>query len=36
MSYIGAFFRQALCLALVQGYPFVDGNKRVGHAAMET
>ena len=26
----------ALCLALVQGHPFVDGNKRVGHAAMET
>ena len=26
----------ALGLALVQGHPFVDGNKRVGHAAMET
>lgn len=26
----------ALCLALVQGHPFIDGNKRVGHAAMET
>ena len=26
----------ALCLALVQGHPFVDGNKRVGHAALET
>ncbi len=26
----------ALCLALVQGHPFVDGSKRVGHAAMET
>ena len=25
----------ALCLALVQGHPFIDGNKRVGHAAME-
>jgi death on curing protein len=25
----------ALCLALVRGHPFVDGNKRVGHAAME-
>ena len=24
-----------LCLALVQGHPFVDGNKRTGHAAME-
>ena len=26
----------ALCFALVQGHPFVDGNKRMGHAAMET
>lgn len=26
----------ALCFALIQGHPFVDGNKRVGHAAMET
>jgi death-on-curing protein len=26
----------ALCLALVQDHPFLDGNKRVGHAAMET
>ena len=26
----------ALCLALVQSHPFIDGNKRVGHAAMET
>jgi len=26
----------ALCYALIQGHPFVDGNKRVGHAAMET
>jgi len=26
----------ALCLTLVQGHPFVDGNKRIGHAAMET
>jgi prophage maintenance system killer protein len=25
----------ALCLSLVQNHPFVDGNKRVGHAAME-
>ncbi|WP_437720550.1 Fic family protein [Sorangium sp. So ce861] len=24
-----------LCFSLVQGHPFVDGNKRVGHAAME-
>ncbi len=26
----------ALCLSLVGNHPFVDGNKRVGHAAMET
>lgn len=26
----------ALGLSLVQNHPFVDGNKRVGHAAMET
>jgi len=26
----------ALCLSLVQNHPFVDGNKRLGHAAMET
>ena len=26
----------ALCFALIQGHPFVDGNKRVGHAATET
>jgi death-on-curing protein len=26
----------ALCFLLVQDHPFVDGNKRVGHAAMET
>ena len=26
----------ALCFSLVMKYPFVDGNKRVGHAAMET
>lgn len=24
-----------LCLSLVMNHPFVDGNKRVGHAAME-
>ncbi|WP_437743225.1 MULTISPECIES: type II toxin-antitoxin system death-on-curing family toxin [unclassified Sorangium] len=24
-----------LCFSLVQGHPFIDGNKRVGHAAME-
>jgi death-on-curing protein len=26
----------ALCHSLVLNHPFVDGNKRVGHAAMET
>ena len=26
----------ALAFSLVQGHPFVDGNKRAGHAAMET
>jgi death-on-curing protein len=26
----------ALCISLVQGHPFLDGNKRLGHAAMET
>ena len=25
----------ALCFSLVLNHPFVDGNKRVGHAAME-
>lgn len=25
----------ALCFSLVQNHPFVDGNKRIGHAAME-
>ena len=25
----------ALCFSLVQNHPFIDGNKRVGHAAME-
>lgn len=25
----------ALCFSIVQGHPFVDGNKRTGHAAME-
>ena len=24
-----------LCFSLVQGHPFIDGNKRVSHAAME-
>lgn len=24
-----------LCFALIRNYPFVDGNKRSGHAAME-
>jgi len=26
----------ALCFSLVKNHPFLDGNKRVGHAAMET
>jgi death-on-curing protein len=26
----------ALCFGLVSNHPFVDGNKRVGHAAMAT
>src|SRR5262249_6208809 len=26
----------ALCFSLVHNHPFVDGNKRAGHAAMET
>ncbi len=26
----------ALCFSLVINHPFVDGNKRIGHAAMET
>jgi death-on-curing protein len=26
----------ALCASLVQNHPFIDGNKRVGHAAMAT
>ena len=26
----------ALCFSLVVNHPFVDGNKRVGHASMET
>lgn len=25
----------SLCFALVMNHPFIDGNKRVGHAAME-
>lgn len=25
-----------LCYSLVRNHPFVDGNKRIGHAAMET
>ncbi len=27
---------EALCFSLVMNHPFVDGNKRIGHAAMET
>ena len=26
----------ALCYSLVMNHPFLDGNKRIGHAAMET
>jgi len=26
----------ALAFSLIQNHPFIDGNKRVGHAAMET
>ncbi|GAB6162382.1 type II toxin-antitoxin system death-on-curing family toxin [Desulfothermus naphthae] len=26
----------ALCFFIVKSHPFIDGNKRVGHAAMET
>ena len=26
----------ALCASLVQNHPFIDGNKRIGHAAMAT
>ena len=26
----------ALCFFLVNNHPFIDGNKRIGHAAMET
>ena len=26
----------AMCYSLVMNHPFVDGNKRIGHAAMET
>ncbi|MBW2165888.1 MAG: Fic family protein [Deltaproteobacteria bacterium] len=26
----------ALCHSLIMNHPFVDGNKRVGHAAMGT
>jgi len=25
----------ALAFSLIQGHPFVDGNKRIGHASME-
>ena len=26
----------ALCFSLIMNHPFIDGNKRIGHAAMET
>ncbi|KYC40039.1 death-on-curing protein [Scytonema hofmannii PCC 7110] len=25
----------ALCFSLIKNHPFIDGNKRIGHAAME-
>jgi len=25
----------AICFSLVMNHPFIDGNKRIGHAAME-
>lgn len=25
-----------LCYSLIKNHPFIDGNKRIGHAAMET
>ena len=28
--------KAALCFSLVINHPFIDGNKRVGHASMET
>jgi death-on-curing protein len=26
----------SMCFSLVMNHPFIDGNKRIGHAAMET
>ena|SRR6185295_786173 len=26
----------AICFSIISNHPFIDGNKRVGHAAMET
>lgn len=35
--YPGAVTKAAiLCYSLIMNHPFIDGNKRVGHAAMET
>ena len=35
--YLSAVDKAAiLCFSIVQGHPFVDGNKRAGHAAMAT
>ena len=35
--YVGVIEKAAaLGLSLIKNHPFVDGNKRVGHAAMET
>ena len=43
MTFAGADFyptiaskASAICLSLVMNHPSVDGNKRVGHASMET
>ena len=33
---LGGLMAAALGFSLVMGHPFVDGNKRTGHAAMET
>ncbi len=26
----------AFCFSLIMNHPFIDGNKRIGHASMET
>ncbi len=35
-SFGGVDLSAALGFSLIQNHPFVDGNKRIGHAAMET